>query len=175
LALTSPTFSQPVLTTTTYDEVIKLQDSVLLFKGKLKLINVYKQQLSVLYENRDQPEPILKAALIRETYTPFQNLWNNYVGDSTIYYEQVMVPLIQNNLAALNQKGIDFASAHLDAYFESTANTIKKLSGRNAKGTWYIAFGSGVTDLGGFGNGQMVLDLAHEKLTVDYVETHSSA
>jgi hypothetical protein len=163
-------FSQSTISKSTYDEVMKLQDSVILFKGKLKLINVYKQQLRVLYQNREQPEPKLRAALIKETYTPFRSLWNDYVGDSTIYYEQVMIPLIKNKLEVLNQKGFDFATEDLDGYFQSTAATMKKLSGRNAKGVWYIAFGSGVTDLGGFGNGRMVLDLAHEKLKIDYVK-----
>lgn len=168
--ISTATKAQPSISETTYEASLKVPDSLLLFKGKLKLINVYKQQLRVLYENRDQPEQKLRAVLIRETYIPFRSFWNDYVGDATVYYEQVMVPLIQNQLDRLNRQGFDFTEAPLDSYFESTARTMKKLSGRNPKGVWYIAFGSGVTDLGGFGSGRMVLDLAHEKMNVDYVK-----
>jgi hypothetical protein len=170
LALSTSAMAQPELATSSYEKILSLKDSLLLFHGKLKLINVYKQQIRVIYENRDQPEARLRASIIRETYTPYTSLWNSYVGDSTVYYEQVIKPLIQNNLTLLYQKGLDFASSDLDAYFKSTASTLKKLSGRNAKGIWYIAFGSGVTDLGGFGDGRMVLDLSHEKTTTDYVK-----
>jgi uncharacterized protein YjaZ len=58
----------------------------------------------------------------------------------------------------------------MDIYFENLATQMQKTTGYFPKGKWYVAFGSGVTDLGGFGRGVMVLDLTHHKTSVDYVK-----
>lgn len=154
----------------TYKKVMQLEDSVSLFNGQLKLCNVFKKQIQVIYENQDKPETILKQALVEKTYLPYKNLWSSYVGDQDIYINEVMMPLIKDSLSLLNTKGLSFASNKIDNYFKKLSRQMEKISGRKPKGLWFIAFGSGVTDMGGFGGGKMVLDLTHYKTSTNYVE-----
>lgn len=154
----------------TYYRVTKVKDSVNLFNGNLRLINIYKQQIAVLYETRNLTEQQVRAELIKRTYLPYQEFWEGYVDDSTVYYEQVMKPLIKDSIRIMAKKALTFSSFNIDNFFNLTASVLKCYSGRTPSGTWFIAFGSGVTDMGGFGNGRMVLDLTHSKAEIGYVQ-----
>lgn len=47
---------------------------------------------------------------------------------------------------------------------------MKGLTGYTPSGKWYLAFGSGITDMGGFGGGKMVVDLTHHKTSIKYLK-----
>lgn len=67
-------------------------------------------------------------------------------------------------------RAIDLSSEKIDAYIKKITKRLVALSKQKARGVWYITFGSGVTDLGGFGNGRMVIDLMHPKSTAQYIQ-----
>jgi len=154
----------------TYYRVTKVKDSVTLFNGNLRLINIYKQQIAVLYETRNLAEQQIRTELIKRTYLPYKEFWEGYVGDSTVYYEQVIKPLIKDSIRVIAKKALTFSSFNIDNFFNLTASVLNCYSGKTPSGIWFIAFGSGVTDMGGFGNGRMVLDLTHSKSEIGYVQ-----
>lgn len=147
-----------------------VQDAVTLFDGKLKMVNVYKQQMLVIAQYHQEPEAVLRKELIDKTWTPYQDLWLNYVGDSNVYYNEVMKPLIHDSLPQLFSRAKTFVSAKTDRLFATVARRLKKMSGHTPMGKWFFAFGSTATDLGGFGGGLMVLDLSHPVNTIDHIE-----
>jgi hypothetical protein len=161
-------FAQEKLARITYKGVTRLHEQVSLFDGQLTLHNIFKRQYEVIFENLDKPEPVIRKALIDQTYTPYAQFWAMYVGDSTTYVDDVMLPLVRDSLAMLEQKAAWFADLKIDAFFRKMSVRMEKESGFGAQGTWYIAFGHGVTDMGGFGQGRMVMDLTHAKVTPDY-------
>lgn len=163
-------FSQQQIEQEAYYRVAKVKDSVSLFNGSLKLINIFKQQLNVLYETRNLPQEEVKKQFIGRTYVPYQQFWESYVGDSNTYYESVMKPLIKDSLRMIARKSLLFSSFNIDNFFSLTASVISCYSGKNPSGTWFIAFGHGATDMGGFGDGRMVLDLTHSKTDIAYVQ-----
>lgn len=154
----------------TYYRVTRVKDSVNLFNGNLRLVNIYKQQIAVLYETRNLAESEIRKELIRRTYLPYEEFWEGYVGDSTVYYEQVMKPLMKDRLSIIAKRGLSFSSFNIDNFFSLTASVLSCYSGKTPSGIWFIAFGSGVTDMGGFGEGRMVLDLAHSKSDIGHVQ-----
>lgn len=161
-------FAQHDLSRKTYKEVSRLQEQVSLFDGELRLVNIFKRQYEVIFENLGKPEPFIRRALIEQTYTPYAQFWAMYVGDSTTYVDDVMLPLIRDSLAMLERKAARFADVKIDAFFRDMSVRMEEESGFGPKGTWYMAYGHGVTDMGGFGQGRMVMDLTHTKVTPDY-------
>lgn len=162
--------SQQEIDAEAYYRVNKVKDSVSLFNGSLKLVNIFKQQLNVLYETRNLSQEEVKKQLISRTYIPHQRFWESYVGDSNTYYENVIKPLLKDSLLMISRKSLLFSSFNIDNFFNLTASVINCYSGKNPSGIWFIAFGHGATDMGGFGDGRMVLDLTHNKTDISYVQ-----
>lgn len=157
------------INTATYAAVNRLQDSIMLNNGQLKLYNLFKLQIKTLYENQGKTPAELRNQLLTKTYAPYKNFWNGYVGDDTAYLDFVIQPLLDDtSLVAIN-KAIAFAEGKIDSCFEGTALLLQQHSGHTAKGVWYLAFGSGITDMGGLGNGVMVLDMAHRMTTLNHI------
>lgn len=167
--LALPTSAQIKISAATYATLNRLQDSVLLNHGQLKLYNLFKLQLQTLYENQHKPVPEIKHELLAKTYEPYKRFWNGYVGDDTAYLDFVIQPLLDDTSLINIQKAISFAEAKIDSCFEGNALQLQQYSGHTARGTWYLAFGSGITDMGGLGEGVMVLDMAHRMTTLNHV------
>lgn len=163
-------FGQSKISYATYKSVLALDDSVSLNKGKLKLYNIFKAQVKAIYENQNLGNNLLRKAVIEKTYRPFKILWAGYVGDSAVYFDEVIMPLLNDSINLIETKTKLFSNGHIDKYFNDLAFKMQSASGNYPKGKWYIVFGSGVTDLGGFGGGVMVLDLTHNKTTLDYTK-----
>ena len=163
-------FGQTKISNSTYETVLKLADSISINYGNLKLYNIFKIQIKTVYENQDKPNDIFKKVVLEKTYIPFKKFWSGYVGDSITYFDEIITPLLKDSIKLLENKAVLFANGHIDIYFESLADKMQKTTGYFPKGEWYLAFGSGVTDLGGFGGGVMVLDLTHYKTSLDYTK-----
>lgn len=160
--------SQPQLSRQTYKAVMKLPDSVSINQGSLTLYNLFKIQVRAAYENRRLPEDAFKKAMLDKTYYPYRSFWEGYVGNHHVYFDQVILPLLQDSLPMIENKAALFAKGKIDVFFTQMAIRMQQECGYFPQGKWYLAFGSGVTDMGGFGDGVMVLDLTHHKTTLDY-------
>jgi hypothetical protein len=170
LFFASPANGQSKISGNTYKAVLKLADSVSIHNGDGKLYNLFKTQITVIYENQEKPKELFKKAIIQKTYLPFKNFWEGYVGDSNIYFDEVIVPLLKDSMPMIERKAALFANGKIDVYFKKMAAQMQSETGYFPKGRWYLAFGSGVTDLGGFGGGVMVLDCTHYKTSLEYTK-----
>lgn len=168
--LIKDSFSQSSISRKTYQQILAVSPQSALFEGRLTMVNIFRQQIKVAYETYGQPDAIVRRAFIEQTYLPYKSFWEGYVGDSSVYYEDVIRPLLKDSAAMLDRVALMYANARIDKYFSKTASLLSKLSGLRARGTWFIAFGHGVTDMGGFGNGEMVLDLSNKINTLEHVE-----
>ena len=165
-----PCFGQSKISYTSYQSVLSLADSISIEKNNLTLYNLFKAQVKTIYENQDRGEAFLRKAVIEKTYLPYQQFWSGYVGDSLVYFDEVILPLLKDSIRLIETKTQAYSSGHIDKYFKNLASTMHSVTGYYPKGKWYLAFGSGVTDLGGFGGGVMVLDLTHHKTSLDYTK-----
>lgn len=161
---------QTKISKSTYKKVLKLEDSISVNNGNLKIINIFKVQVKTIYENQDKNINEFKNAIIQKTYVPFNEFWTGYVGDSNTYFEEIITPLLRDSVNLIEKKSVLFDNGKIDTYFKKLATQFQERTGYFPRGKWYLAFGSGVTDMGGFGGGVMVLDLTHYKTSIDYVK-----
>lgn len=127
----------------------------------IQIIDLSQNQIQLM--NRVQNEPIEKRnlTLIDSIYKPNSHLWSGYLGNESDFINWV------NNTAYkelekynLKSKAIDLSK--LNKYFFETVNQMEKFTGKTPYGKWYIFFGPKWTNLGGFADGTMLIDLAHE-------------
>lgn len=146
-----------------------LPDTVRLFEGRLLLVNIYKQQLLAMDSCRALPIRGQVDMLVRTTYEPYRAFWEDYVGDADAYRRNVVPKLLGDSTDRLRSKGIAFSHQRIDQFFASTATRLERLAGHSPRGVWHLAFGHGATNMGGFGDGRMVLDVAHPRVTAEQV------
>ena len=161
-------FAQKNSTPQTLNQLKSIQDSLSLNGGRLKVYNIFKAQILGLYAPNKNQQTQAKE-FYRKSFLPYQKLWNDYVGDSASYMQYVYSKLLKDSAGIYMQRGIVLANQQIDQYIKQTTAALGKLSKHEARGVWYIAFGTGVTDLGGFGEGRMVVDLNHPKSSPDYI------
>lgn len=147
---------------------------VLLADGRLHIVNLYKIQATILREWRDRPAPEIVDRLVREVYAPFASFWQGYLGDESAFRKWAADRLlasdhpVQTRLPAL-------LDLQLDKLFVTSATWVSETSGRHPRGTWYIVFGPGWTNMGGLGDIGMVLDFTKQnpdQKAIEFVLPH---
>jgi uncharacterized protein YjaZ len=66
------------------------------------------------------------------------------------------------NLSKYNERNQSINGQKLIEQFYEVKEKMYQLTGYKSKGVWYIIFGPAWTDLGGFNDGTMLIDLSHE-------------
>lgn len=162
------THAQQGIRRDTYEKVLQMPDSIRLFDGKLTVYNIFKQQVKVMYEQAGASEQNWRAAMLSNSYNPYKELWEGYVGGQDRYL-QIMGKLRNDSLSMIDSKTSAFLQQHLPSFIEKTATDIFTYSGLKAEGKWCFLFGSRVTDMGGLGGGLMVLDMSHPINSIDHI------
>lgn len=152
----------------TYEKVLQLPDSIRLFDGKLTVYNIFKQQVKVMYEQAGASEQNWKEAMLSNSFNPYQEVWEGYVGGQDRYV-QIMGKLRNDSLSMIDSKTRAFLQQHIPSVIEKTAIDIFQYSGLQAEGKWCFLFGSRVTDMGGLGGGLMVLDMSHPINSIEHI------
>ena len=113
--------------------------------------------------NQVQNKPIEErnTVLIDSIYKPNSYLWNGYLGSESDFTNWIN-NTAYNELENYNLKSEDINLSKLNKYFFETVNEMEKFTGNKPYGKWYIFFGPKWTNLGGFDDGTMLIDLAHE-------------
>lgn len=170
LFLQWPLHGQHHISRQTYKAVLKLPDSVAINQGSLTLYNLFKVQVKAVYENRNKSREAFKKAVLEKTYYPYESFWAGYVGNSDVYFDDVLLPLLRDSLPMIENKARLFARGKIDVFFRQMTDRMQAECGYYPQGKWYVAFGHGVTDMGGFGGGVMVLDLTHSMSTLEHTK-----
>lgn len=128
--------------------------------NELQIFDISQIQIRLMsqYKNTDT---ILRAKVFKDSiYKPFSGFWDGYVGgaENMVSFLNGAMPrlpeMIRRNEAIDGKKIV--------SQLNDVNREMKKLTGYEAKGKWFIAFGPGYTDLGGLGDYAMLIDLSHE-------------
>ena len=132
------------------------QTSISLLGDSVQVVNIYKQQIISIFESRKSSEEERINQFIDDVYFPYQEFWNN------LFDENGFKKWIHKNWAKfqdINSPGflipfkIDF-----DSLFIATVTKVNKLTSRKPVGKWYLVYGTKVSNMGGFYNGDMFVD-----------------
>ncbi len=133
------------------DEVLNDLEIIDLSQAELVLLNQYNKGTK---SENDQEN-------LRRFYNQNTHLWEGYVGD-----EDEFVNWIHNkgldDLATFNHKADRFDLKEMNKLFNKTAHEMANFTGYKPRGKWYIFWGPGWTDLGGFVDGSMLIDLGSQ-------------
>jgi hypothetical protein len=142
---------------------------LLLADSNLRIVNVYRPEAVALLEANGHSRAEVLDRLARDVYRPYAAFWKGYLGDETQFREWAAASLfaadhpIHMRLAAL-------LDLRLDSLFTASARWLVNSTGRRPRGIWYIVFGPGWTDMGGFRDGSMVADFTKVEPDPDAIE-----
>jgi predicted Zn-dependent protease DUF2268 len=125
--------------------------------SSLRIINVYKAEASTLRELRSQGSAAIVEALVRRVYQPYASFWQGYLGDETRFREWAAASLLARD-HPIHSRLPGLLNLKLDSLFTASTAWLVRTTGRRPRGTWYIVFGPGWTDMGGLTDGTMVAD-----------------
>src|SRR5512140_586531 len=125
--------------------------------SSLHIVNLYRLEGIALGATAGRPEGEVVDRFVRDVYTPYTAFWNGYLGGEGDFREwaagKLLAPdhAVRTRMAALLDVG-------LDRRFIDGTDWIRRTTGRKPRGTWYIVFGPGWTDMGGLRDIGMVAD-----------------
>jgi hypothetical protein len=129
--------------------------------GRLRIVNLYKTEAVIVHESHDRPSKEIVDRLVREVYAPFAPFWQGYLGDETAFRMWAAEKLLARD-GPISTRLAACLDLELDKLFTASAKWLTETSGRRPRGTWYIVFGPGWTNMGGLGEVGMVLDFTRQ-------------
>lgn len=129
--------------------------------SEIEIIDISQKQIELM--NLIQNEPLEKrnTTLIDSIYKPNSYLWNGYLGSESDFTDWIN-NTAYNELESYNSKANEIDLSKLNDYFLKTVQEMEKFTSYKPYGKWYIFFGPKWTNLGGFDDGTMLIDLAHK-------------
>ena len=126
--------------------------------NNLVIKDIASKQLSII--NNHIKNDDFNKILIDSIYFPNAKFWKGYLGDENAFLNWFNEKgKIQIETWNINSKNIN--PADLTFKLKQTAVEMYKLTGFLAKGEWNIIYGPAWTNLGGFDDGTMLIDLAN--------------
>ena len=142
---------------------------VSLADGRLRVINLYKLQASILLRSQNQAPAEIINQLTRDVYTPYSSFWQGYLGDEATFREWAGTKLLASG-HPIHSRLSAVLNLDLDGLFTQSSKWVYQVSGKQPRGTWYIVFGPGWTNVGGLGDTGMVLDFTRQEQNRDAIE-----
>jgi len=127
---------------------------------ELEVIDLSGLQLRLMEAWQNRPGAARDAVMLDSLYQPYEKLWGGYLGGPDDFLEW----LNGDGFAQLEEFRSRARALDLDklgAYFRETVAAMTEFTGHSPRGRWYVLFGPRWTNLGGFGDGTMLIDLAH--------------
>jgi uncharacterized protein YjaZ len=140
-----------------------------LFDGRLKIIPLYKTQFKFLHEINNIQSDAKRKILIESLYKPHRELWESYVRDEEYFFKWIHTSSLKK-LDEYQAKVNEIEIYDLPHLLEATALKMSTLTGHFPQGKWYLVFGPGYTDLGGLGNGIMLVDFSNKNINFDHIK-----
>lgn len=118
--------------------------------GNLRVFSLYRVEAAVLSARGRLGDSATVEALVHQLYRPHATFWRGYVGDEPAFrkFAAGLVRLSEPVLGRLAQ----IERLPLDTLFRSAARWVTRQTGLEPRGTWYLVFGHGATDMGGVGD-----------------------
>lgn len=129
--------------------------------SSLEIIDISQQQIRMMNRLQNAPENIRNDIFVDSIYTPYAYLWEGYLGSESAFKAWLNETAFPE-LEVYNKKAKDINLAQLNAFFFQAVKKMVDLTGHQPNGKWFIFFGPKWTNLGGFGDGTMLIDLAHK-------------
>jgi hypothetical protein len=134
----------------------------LLADSGLRIVNVFKLEAAALLNPANVTNSQVIEQLVREVFTPYVDFWHGYVGDESAFRKWARTlceadHIIHATLASL-------VATNVDSLFASVAAWLTSETRRSPRGTWFLVYGPGWTNMGGLGAVGMVADFTRQRV-----------
>lgn len=137
--------------------------------GALRLFNVYRVQARVLSDPDGGARADRIERLVAESYRPYAEFWRGYLGDEDEFRK--WVPLLVDSSRIVGASLPALAAINIDSLFEHVATWFQRTAGVSPRGTWYLVYGPGWTNMGGLGAIGMVADFSKQGADATEIES----
>jgi hypothetical protein len=127
--------------------------------GRLRVVNLYGVQGLVLRELSGESEELVVERLVRQLYAPHAAFWAGYLGDEAAFRR--WVPALLRPDHPIHERLPALLTLDMDGRFTAAVEWLEQATGRSPRGTWYLLFGPGWTNMGGIGAGRMLADFTN--------------
>ncbi len=124
-----------------------------------KIINLYLKQVKILQESSVNPKSDVVNEMVHNVYDPYIDFWGPYIGNKRSFIKWVQSKLFSKNHPVYKNADA-LLSLDIEKIFTNTVKKFESFSGKYPKGTWYLIYGPGWTNMGGLKNGIMLLDFS---------------
>ncbi|WP_447642810.1 MULTISPECIES: gliding motility protein GldB-related protein [Chitinophagaceae] len=129
-------------------------------QSKLTVYDIAQKQLALMDKYKNSDSISRSKVFVDSLYNPYKKFWNGYLGNENDVVEWLNTSLPK--LPEWLQKNKSIDGTELLRQFREVAQKMKKITGYEPRGSWYMVYGPAWTDLGGLGDFAMLIDLAHE-------------
>lgn len=130
-------------------------------KHQIEIIDLSTTQVRLMNAFENHPIEERNTVFLDSIFRPNRELWEGYLGEESDFLDWTN-GIAFEELSKYNLKVQNIDLNKLNQYFFKTLKSMTEFTGHSGKGKWYIFFGPKWTNLGGFGDGTMLIDLAHE-------------
>ncbi len=127
---------------------------------QVEIVDFSARQLRLMEAWQASPGAQRDSVMLDSLYRPYEHLWSGYLGQPADFLDWLNQEGY-NGLEAFRSRARALDLQKLGGYFRETAIAMAAFTGHTPQGRWYIFFGPQWTNLGGFGDGTMLIDLAH--------------
>jgi len=136
--------------------------------SSLRIVNLWGLEAADVLTERTSHADVLDQ-LTRDVYRPYPSFWQGYLGNETNFREWAETALLAKD-HPIYTRVQPLLELRLDSLFTRVASWLVRTTGRRPRGVWYIVFGPGWTDMGGFSDGTMLADFTKTAPIRDTIE-----
>ena len=142
---------------------------VSLAHGNLQVVNLYGLEVSILLRSQSRAPAEIVDQLAHDVYSPYSSFWPGYLGDEAAFREWAETKLLANS-HPIHSRLSAVRDLDLDELFTQLSKWVYQISGKQPRGTWYVVFGPGWTNMGGLDDIGMVLDFTRQEQNPEVIE-----
>jgi hypothetical protein len=129
--------------------------------GNLRIVSLYRPEAEALLDSAGHSRAEMLDRLVRDVYAPWPRFWNGYLGDEAAFRTWADEALFDPS-HPLYRTLPSLLEARLDSLFTASQAWLVETTGKTPRGTWYLVYGPGWTDMGGLGDIGMVADFTKQ-------------
>jgi hypothetical protein len=130
----------------------------------IEWIDIAMKQVRLMRAAEDLPQEKRDRLLLDSIFMPHTGLWHGYLGQEAAFLNWVNNTAF-SELSEYERKLKEICTLEMQKIFARNVQDMKSLTGFTPQGKWYVFFGPKWTNLGGLGDGTMLIDLANSANT----------
>lgn len=129
-------------------------------RPELEIIDLSARQLRLMEAWQFRPGADRDSVMLDSLYRPYHRLWSGYLGHPADFLEWLNREGF-DRLESFRSRALELDLQKLGGYLRESVAAMTGFTGQAPRGSWFLFFGPQLTNLGGIGDGTMLIDLAH--------------